>query len=55
MYIGSPFEVLDWERAIIQAGQDMQEARNCLYSHHNALPNAISAGIRCSGPAGNVC
>ncbi|KAJ7840360.1 hypothetical protein B0H13DRAFT_2366296 [Mycena leptocephala] len=53
MYIGAPLESLEWERAIIQGGEDMLDARDCLQVHRQATVDAISAGIQCSGPAGN--
>jgi hypothetical protein len=48
MYLGAPFEAHAWERAIIQAGQDMLTARDYIQR------DGIAAGLQCTGPAGKV-
>ncbi|KAJ7807050.1 hypothetical protein B0H13DRAFT_1929237 [Mycena leptocephala] len=55
MYFGSPLDALPWERSVIQAGLEMLDARTYLVRHgarHQDV-DAISAGLRCFGPAGN--
>ncbi|KAJ7119378.1 hypothetical protein C8R46DRAFT_1050806 [Mycena filopes] len=50
-YIGGPEEGLEWQRTVIQAGNDMLEALECLRIQ-GVLPPLISAGIRCHGLSG---
>ncbi|KAJ7768839.1 hypothetical protein B0H16DRAFT_1452767 [Mycena metata] len=55
MYIGGPVEASDWERSIIQAGQEMLSARATLqkFGESQKLPNCLSGGHQYGGCRGN--
>ncbi|KAJ7695520.1 hypothetical protein B0H16DRAFT_1485301 [Mycena metata] len=60
MYIGSPAETLEWQRCIIQAGQDVLSARSTLqHFGENKQVHSIASGLQYGGPGGsrpqNMC
>ncbi|KAJ7020764.1 hypothetical protein C8F04DRAFT_1274600 [Mycena alexandri] len=52
MYFGSPVESLEWQRAIIQAGHDMLDARICASEEGKFEVDVLSSGICSDGYLG---
>ncbi|KAJ7021075.1 hypothetical protein C8F04DRAFT_1274144 [Mycena alexandri] len=55
MYIGSPAQTLEWQRAVIQGGHDMLQAFECIQIDRAPSappPESIAAGIQCRGLRG---